>query len=93
MNHMAEVAKMLGIQLDEEFEINYPHGETSIAKLTNTGLHIIYTNLKFNSSELDLISFNWLLNDFCTIRRKPWKLQVGQDYWTVNPKGNIIGVV
>lgn len=91
-NHMAEVAKMLGVEIDEEFEIDYPHGEVSTAKITKTGLHIICTNLKFNSSELDLISFNWLLNGFCTIKRKPWKPKIGQDYWTVGPRGNIVGV-
>ena len=85
-NHMAEVAKMLGVEIDEEFEIDYPHGEVSTAKITKTGLHIICTNLKFNSSELDLISFNWLLNGSCTIKRKPWRPQVGQDYWVVSPK-------
>lgn len=58
MNHMAEVAKTIGVELEEEFEIDYPHGEVSIAKLTRTGLQIIYTNLDFNSgSELDLVSY------------------------------------
>lgn len=88
-NHMAEVAKMLGVEIDEEFEIDYPHGEVSTAKITKTGLHIICTNLKFNSSELDLISFNWLLNGSCTIKRKPWRPKIREKYWVIVPDGDV----
>ena len=36
MNYMSEVAKMLGVELEEEFKIN--DGSTNNFKLTNSGL-------------------------------------------------------
>ena len=87
-NHMAEVAKMLGVELGEEFDIIFPEPCSchATAMFTDGGVRIINTDV------YDIYNFKaYVLRDLCTgaygIKRKPWKPQVGNDYWCIDPNG------
>lgn len=73
-NYMADVAKMLGVELDEEFIISYISG---VYKFTKSGLKVksggewIYSNLK-------LIDF---LIGKHEIVKLPWQPKVGDVYY------------
>ena len=79
-NHMKEVAKLLGVELNEEFEVDYGKGNTATAKITQTGLHIISTSMIFYG-DINRATLDWLLGGVCTIKRKPWKPHIGESYW------------
>lgn len=89
MNYMSEVAKMLGVELDEEFEIKMPN-ETchAIAKFTNGGLKIINHNVNsvwcFKDDVLE-----HLLTGCYTIKRKPWKPSIYDGYYYVDENGHV----
>lgn len=86
-NHMAEVAKMLGVELDEEFEIVFPQPSDckAIARLTQSGVDVVETNV------FDV--HNFLLRDLLigtyAIKRKPWKPKEDEKYWCVGRDGLI----
>ena len=40
-NHMKEVANILGVDLDEEFEVDYGKGRIVTAKITKCGLQVV----------------------------------------------------
>ena len=85
-NHMAEVAKMLGVELGEEFEIDYAADVTTLsAKITDTGFHIINSN----NLEFSGLFLNLLLSGQLEIKRKPWKPKRGETYWYVEKDGDI----
>lgn len=70
---MAEVAKMLGVELGEEFEIDYATDVTTLsAKITDTGFHIINSN----NLEFSGLFLNLLLSGQLEIKRKPWNQNV-----------------
>ena len=82
-NHMAEVAKMLGVELEERFNIidskyEYAHD----FYLTDNGLAISSGNYCQRESLL-----HQLLCGTCIIRRKPWKPKMGEYYWCIDPNG------
>lgn len=87
MNHMSEVAKMLGVELGEEFEIVFPKNLSCYAKavLNEFGIFIREHNLANQDWQLNVLTN--LLNGTYTIKRKPWKPQVGNDYWCIDPNG------
>ena len=83
-NHMAEVAKMLGVELGEEFEIDYGGDSTIVnAKVTDTGFRII----NLNNLEFSGLVFNLLLSGQLKIKRKPWKPKYNQCYYSIGPGG------
>ena len=85
-NHMAEVAKMLGVELGEEFEIDYATDITTLsAKITDTGFYIINSN----NLEFSGLFLNLLLSGQLEIKRKPWKPKRGETYWYVEKDGDI----
>lgn len=85
-NHMAEVAKMLGVELGEEFNIDYATDITTLsAKVTDTGFHIINSN----SPEFSGLFLNLLLSGQLEIKRSPWKPKRGETYWYVEKDGDI----
>ena len=80
-NYMAEVAKLLGVELEEEFQI-CGNGE-AIVKLTKDGLEIVTMLGKLidNANEVCLAR---ILTGKYTIKRKPWKPKYGDHYWAVS---------
>ena len=90
INHMPEVAKMLGVELGEEFEIVFPEPCSchATAMFTDEGVRIINTDV------YDIYNFKaYILRDLCTgvygIKRKPWKPKRGETYWYVEKDGDI----
>ena len=79
-NHMQEVAKMLGVELGEEF-------------MCNNGYKYVLREYGVAQSKYDgfMGSFTNVLNDLLTgkllIERKPYKPATGEEYWAIYPSG------
>jgi len=87
MNHMPEVAKMLGVELLEEFEIIFPNSNChATAILNNERLYIKDHNLA-NQDMWQLSALTNILNGTYTIKRKPWKPKRDEYYWHVDVDG------
>lgn len=88
MNHMAEVAKMLGVELGEEFEVSrYPSVDCTIKE---GGLYIRGKDTQNDFSTYgDVILIN-LLRGELTIKRKPWKPSIDDTFWLVDQNGDLI---
>lgn len=71
-NYMAEVAKLLGVEIGEDFECE----ESSCTyRITDGGLTC---NGCYGTDSLMMI-----LNGRLTIKRKPWKPKYNEEYWAV----------
>lgn len=88
MNYMSEVAKMLGVELGEEFEIIFPAASSchATAKFTDNGVEVITTDV------YDVYNFKaYVLRDLLMgsyyIKRKPWKPNKGDIYFFVDANG------
>lgn len=79
MNHMKEVAQMLGVELGEEFEIKGAESDNPF-KLCNTGL---FNREEFRSPGM----LNELLNGNYEIVKKPWIPKGMEIVWCVNCEG------
>ena len=89
-NHMAEVAKMLGVELGEEFEVDYGSNVVTLsAKVTDTGFHIINSN----NLEFSGLFLNLLLSGQLEIKRKPWKPEYIEQYYFIDKNGDIMATV
>lgn len=89
-NHMAEVAKMLGVELGEAFYIN--ESSDFICTIYNDGLCVYPTrdDIRILPTHGDVLSC--LLEGNMTIKCKPWKPKKDEDYWLVNQCGNVISL-
>lgn len=89
MNHMAEVAKMLGVELYEEFEV--PKYSLNKYKIIPSGI-AAYDDGKWRSSSERFnvcFLFEKLLAGQYEIKRKPWKPSKGDKYWYIFPDGSV----
>lgn len=80
MNYMSEVAKMLGVELGEYFEINKHDG---VFVLCYDGL--LHTQAGVMCHEL----LSGLLSRKYTIKRKPWKPKIDEPYYYVDEEGYV----
>ena len=88
MNHMAEVAKMLGVELGEVFEIlEYPSKKFMI---TNCGIGRLESGEWSYDVAVNSFVFEKLLTGKYNIKRKPWKPKDGDIYWYVDEHGNAL---
>lgn len=85
-NYMAEVAKMLGVELGEKFEIS--NNGKAIVKLTENGLEIV-TILGKLIDNAEHICLTKLLTGKYEIQRKPWKPKKDSFYWNVRQNGEL----
>lgn len=76
MNYMKDVAKILGVELEEEFKIK---GFESIYKITNYGL-VIKTDSN-NWCEMSGDTFLQLIRGDYVIRKLPWQPKKGDEYY------------
>lgn len=88
-NYMAEVAKMLGVELGEEFEIKYPSPCTvkTTAVFSENGFRVVETNeyiLTPNRNEYILHS---LLKGDLAVKRRPWKPNIDDLYYYISQDG------
>lgn len=78
-NKIAEVVKLLDVEIGEEFLVFNDMGElVGKHKFDDKGLWLIYGD-KIGSINQHLI---YLLNGAWKIKKKPWKPKMRQPYWT-----------
>ena len=92
MSKMAEVAKLLGVELDEEFEVDdYFCGENnkSTCRLTEDGLQVRFRVISCRGDIVEKWADNGSMlsgllcdNDRFTIVRKPWRPKDCDTFWT-----------
>ena len=82
-NHMQEIARMLGVEMGEEFEVDYGKGRVATAKLKQSGLEVLNTNFGFYG-DINRVLLEYLLNGSCTIKHKPWKPSIGEQYYFID---------
>ena len=81
-NYMSQIAKMLGVELGERFDIN---GFNEFYFLDTDGLY------SFNGTYCKCDEyFSKLLAGELTIKRKPWKPKRGETYWYVEKDGDVL---
>lgn len=78
VNHMEDVAKLLGVQIGEYFQIN---GREGTFVLIHDGLHHIEGGFMVEGTLSDLLAGK------CSIKRKPWKPKTNEAYWSILPDG------
>ena len=79
-NLIPEIARMLGVELGEEFKIK-EYGER-IYRFDNSGLQLIYDNGVRNLNITANIALSCLLSGDIEIVKLPWKPKKGEDYYT-----------
>lgn len=79
-NYMKDVAKMLGVELGEEFLLEDCDGEFY---LHQNGLYCRHNNLAYDATLRGILSGTF------SIKRKPWKPKKEQDYYYICEDGSI----
>lgn len=80
MNHMKEVAKMLGVEMGEEFEIEGMYENPF--HLTGRGLYDCYGHM------MSLVLQNLIVGSYKVVK-KPWIPKDGENVWAVYPDGSV----
>ena len=86
-NYMPEVARMLGVEIGEEFDVIYETGQKSDwgpYKITRDGLVDESGNWTLNETAI----FNLLKGNY-SLQTRPWRPKKGELFWTINGKGNV----
>ena len=89
-NNMEEVAKLLGVELDEEFEVIFPSDPVGCAtvKLTIDGAKVINTNVS-NIFNLEYYLLEHLVKGSYGIKRKHWKPKFDEKYYSIGVDGSV----
>ena len=96
MNYMKQIAKMLGVELEEEFyleSIEYgcyfldDRSKKATFKLSLSGMMTNYHNDEWKSADECLVS---LLEGAYTIVKKPWKPKENEEYYWVDLKRRVV---
>ena len=90
MNYMSEVAKMLEVELGEEFEIVFPNSNCHATALLNSERLYIKKHNVANQDMWQAYALTHILNGSYTIKRKPWKPEKRERYYFVANDGNIL---
>jgi len=90
-NYMAEVAKMLGVEIGEEFEIEYPSpcSVKTTALFSEDGFKVTHTDAVILQPHWQTTELHWLLNGTTSIKRKPWKPKFEESYYSVGVDGAV----
>ena len=84
-NLIPEIAKMLGVELGEEFEIK-EYGER-IYRFANSGLQLIYDNGVRNLNITTNMALSGLLSGDIEIVKLQWKPKKGELYYSFGFRG------
>ena len=83
-NHMAEVAQMLGVKLEEVFKVT----DDDSGKYHNyyrftekKGIEVSEDNVKWETDTTEVLVLKWLLIGVARIIKLPWKPQRGETYY------------
>lgn len=96
MNYMNQIAKMLGVELEEEFYLKSTtngyyflddRSKKATFKLSLSGMMINYHNDEWESVGECLAS---LLEGAYTIVKKPWKPKENEEYYWVDLKRRVV---
>jgi hypothetical protein len=80
-NLISEIAKLLGVELGEEFIIeNKDRKETVV--LAMDGLHVIQPNDVLSPDHGKLLSK--MLQGVYEVKKLPWEPKQGEEYWTIH---------
>lgn len=85
-NYMPEIARMLGVEIGEEFDILYKDGtamEDGPLKFTNE------TILDCDGDDLQCWRLCCLLTGEYTIQKRPWRPKYGNEYWSISTDGSV----
>lgn len=88
-NNMEEVAKLFGVELDEEFELVFQPPSTCHAtvKLTIDGAKVVNTNV-YDIFNFKSYLLEHLIKGSYGIKRKPWKPRFNERYYSVGVDGS-----
>ena len=91
-NYMADVAKLLGVEIGEEFEIEYPSpcAVKTIAVFSEDEFKIVHTDAVILQPYWKDAELHGLLNGTLTIKRKPWKPKVDERFYVVTVDGSVM---
>lgn len=91
-NYMADVAKLLGVELGEEFEIQYPSpcSVKTIAVFYEDGFKVVNTDAVILQPYWKDAELHGLLKGTLTIKRKPWKPKVDERFYVVTVDGSVM---
>ena len=83
-NHMAEVAQMLGVELEEVFKVTDDDSGKyhNYYKFTEKkGIEVSEDNVKWEADTAGTLVLKWLLIGVARIIKLPWKPQRGETYY------------
>ena len=83
-NYMADMAKMLGVELEEEFKIS---NDAHIYRITKYGVEYMLANKMWNRDTFTLLK---LLNGEIEIIKLPWQPKTNEAYY--RPSRKFFGV-
>ena len=88
-NYMAEIAKMLGVELGEEFDIKYPPPSSvkTTAVFSENGFRIVKTDAYILIPNWQESTLHSLLKGDLAIKRKPWRPQMHDIFWHIDRYG------
>lgn len=86
-NYMSQVAKMLGVELSEKFEIN--ENDNWICSFTENQFEIANKNKVYVNASLGEHVLAELIGGVYTIKRKAWVPAEGERYYFVTIDGDI----
>lgn len=84
-NYMSQVAKMLGVELGEKFEIN--ENDNWICSFTENKFEVANKTKVYVNASLGEHVLAELIGGLYTIKRKPWKPKFGDCYYFINDDG------
>ena len=85
-NHIAEVAKILGVELGEIFKIQIDENKTFQFRFTESGFQC-FNGKMWNEDVVAMACLNLLLVGKYAIKRKPWKPNLDDEYYYVDKCG------
>jgi hypothetical protein len=90
-NYMVDVAKLLGVEIGEEFEVVFspPCSCHATAMITNEGAKVINTDV-YDMYNFKSYLLTHLLTGAYSIKHKPWKPNYNQDYWAVTATNGVL---
>ena len=83
-NHMAEVAQMLGVELEEVFKVTDDDSGKyhNYYKFTEKkGIEVSEDNVKWEADTAGTLVLKWLLIGVARIIKLPWKPRKGEKYY------------
>ena len=87
-NYMPEIAKMLGVELGEIFEIQIDEYKTFQFRFTENGLQC-FNGKMWDGGTIAIACLNLLLVGKYVIKRKPWKPNLDDEYYYVDECGYV----